>query len=106
MKAKIAALKEENTKLKQDQKLLLESLDRRGRLGAMVMENEDTGVSTNTTYSFLHHHTSPPGLQPFDRKPPEVGKLLRVYTEDDLRRENEHLPLNGPCPFDCKCCVF
>ncbi|MGB1604609.1 MAG: DUF1764 domain-containing protein, partial [Promethearchaeia archaeon] len=31
---------------------------------------------------------------------------LRVYTEQDLKRENAHLDLHGPCPFDCQCCVM
>jgi len=31
---------------------------------------------------------------------------LRVYTKEDLMRENAHLDLNGPCPFDCQCCVM
>ena len=31
---------------------------------------------------------------------------LRVYTKQDLMRENAHLDLNGPCPFDCQCCVM
>lgn len=32
--------------------------------------------------------------------------LLRVFTKKDLLRENDHLDLKGPCPFDCSCCVF
>mmetsp|Transcript_36139 Transcript_36139/g.112889 ORF Transcript_36139/g.112889 Transcript_36139/m.112889 type:complete len:448 (+) Transcript_36139:115-1458(+) len=32
--------------------------------------------------------------------------MLRVYTEADLKRENAHLKLNGPCPFECSCCVI
>mmetsp|Transcript_33370 Transcript_33370/g.51894 ORF Transcript_33370/g.51894 Transcript_33370/m.51894 type:complete len:468 (+) Transcript_33370:1324-2727(+) len=30
---------------------------------------------------------------------------LRVYTQTDLKRENAHLELEGPCPFECRCCV-
>jgi len=31
---------------------------------------------------------------------------LRVYTEEDLKRENAHLRLDGPCPLECACCVL
>mmetsp|Transcript_65954 Transcript_65954/g.151157 ORF Transcript_65954/g.151157 Transcript_65954/m.151157 type:complete len:96 (+) Transcript_65954:2-289(+) len=31
---------------------------------------------------------------------------LRIYKEEDLIRENAHLTLDGPCPFECACCVM
>ena len=31
---------------------------------------------------------------------------LRIYSKQDLIRENSHLGLDGPCPFDCACCVI
>jgi len=31
---------------------------------------------------------------------------LRIYSKQDLIRENSHLDLDGPCPFDCACCVI
>jgi hypothetical protein len=48
--------------------------------------------------------------RPLPSKPlPEVDTefgSLRVYTKQDLVRENEHLDLHGPCPFECSCCVL
>jgi len=32
--------------------------------------------------------------------------MLRVCSEQDLMRDNAHLSLDGPCPFECRCCVM
>ena len=128
MKEQAAASQRDHAALQQLQPSGGAALSRRPRHAISLAKHDSSTVDTDgregAAGSLPHSRSAnpgiPAGLKPFGSKGAfrvageesgdawnvDLWQNVRVCTEDDLRRDNEHLTLTGPCPFDCQCCVI